>query len=305
MIRHAVLQLKPEKGQISKNLQHIAQALSELRSYKPQVAVLPEAFLMGYFLQGGVRELAMTREELAERLEAIYQSLSWGEPLDLIVGFYELDSGVYYNSAAYFELGGRGLLHVHRKVFLPTYGVFDEERYISRGSRIQAFDTRYGRVALLICEDFWHSITGTIAALDGAEIIYVPSASPARGFAGGEPANVTRWKSLCQAVAAEHGVYVVLSSLVGLEAGKGLAGGSVVAGPEGNLLAQAPAFEEAALIAEIDLERLAPVRYDNPLLPDLEGGLPLLMNDLQRVMSQPGKTGKALRIAHAKKAERV
>jgi predicted amidohydrolase len=164
MIRHAVLQLKPEKGQIRKNLQHIAQALSELRSYKPQVAVLPEAFLMGYFLQGGVRELAMTREELSERLGVMYQSLDWGEPLDLIVGFYELDSGVYYNSAAYFELGGRGLLHVHRKVFLPTYGVFDEERYISRGNRIQAFDTRYGRVALLICEDFWHSLTATIAA---------------------------------------------------------------------------------------------------------------------------------------------
>lgn len=76
------------------------------------------------------------------------------------------------------------MVHVHRKVFLPTYGVFDEERYLARGRRVEAFRTRFGRAALLICEDFWHSITATIAALDGAEVIYVPSASPARGFQG-------------------------------------------------------------------------------------------------------------------------
>lgn len=288
MTRHAVLQLQPKKGHLEHNFERIGQALQDLRPHQPQVVVLPEAYCSGYFLQGGVREVALSQNQLETRLHQLYQSLSWEGMLDLVVGFYEVEHGVYYNSAAYLELGGRGLLHVHRKVFLPTYGVFDEERYISRGGRVQAFDTRFGRAAILICEDFWHSATATIAALDGAQTLYVPSASPARGFAGTEPANVIRWKSLTQAVAAEHGVYVVLSSLVGFEAGKGLVGGSVVTGPEGNLLAQAPVFEEAALLASIDLERIAPVRYDNPLLPDLEAGLPLLLPDLNRVLGRSG-----------------
>src|SRR5439155_811777 len=74
-----------------------------------------------------------------------------------------------------------GVKHVHRKVFLPTYGVFDEERFVERGHEVRAFDTRFGRAAILICEDAWHSLTATIAALDGAQLLILPSASPARG----------------------------------------------------------------------------------------------------------------------------
>jgi len=287
MVRHAIVQLAPEKGQIRRNLARLEAALAELVEDRPEVVVLPEAFPTGYFLQGGVRELAMTVRELEEAVTALHRRV-WEGPLDLVIGFYEKDEreGAYYNAAAYFELGGRGLLHLHRKVFLPTYGVFDEERYLSRGGRVAAFDTRFGRAAILICEDFWHSITSTIAALDGAEVIYVPSASPARGFYGPLPANVERWRELARSIAAEHGLYVVLASLVGSEAGKGMSGGSLVASPEGRLLAEAPVFEEAALVLDLDLDRIPPVRYDNPMLADLKSGLPLLWDDLKRVVEE-------------------
>ncbi len=287
MVRHAVLQLAPEKGQVRRNLARLEAALAEIAEDAPEVVVLPEAYPTGYFLQGGVRELALAADELAERLEAIRRRV-WEGPLDLVVGFYERDEreGAYYNAAAYFELGGRGRVHLHRKVFLPTYGVFDEERYLSRGHEVRAFDTRFGRAAILICEDFWHSITSTLAALDGAEVIYVPSASPARGFFGPRPANVERWRELSKSIAAEHGLYVVLASLVGSEAGKGMSGGSLVASPEGRILVEAPVFEEAALVVDLDFERLTPVRYDNPMLADLRSGLPLLWNDLRRVVEE-------------------
>ena len=268
-VRHAVLQFRPERSRLRESLARLRAHLEALRPHAPQVVVLPEAALTGYFLQGGVRELALTRHEL----------------LELLVGFYERDEGAYYNSAAYLELPHR-VVHVHRKVFLPTYGVFDEERYLARGRRVEAFRTRFGRAALLICEDFWHSITATIAALDGAEVIYVPSASPARGFQGGYPENVARWRTLAQAVAAEHGLYVVVASLVGFEGGKGMSGGRLVVGPDGRILAEAPLFEEAALLFPLDRERIPPVRYDSPLLSDLEAGLPLLLSDLQRVLGR-------------------
>ena len=284
-VRHAVLQFRPEKSRLRESLARLRAHLEALRPHAPQVVVLPEAALTGYFLQGGVRELALTRHELLELLVGVYEKVGWEGVLDVVVGFYERDEGAYYNSAAYLELPHR-VVHVHRKVFLPTYGVFDEERYLARGRRVGAFRTRFGRAALLICEDFWHSITATIAALDGAEVIYVPSASPARGFQGGYPENVARWRTLAQAVAAEHGLYVVVASLVGFEGGKGMSGGSLVVGPDGRILAEAPLFEEAALLFPLDRERIPPVRYDSPLLSDLEAGLPLLLSDLQRVLGR-------------------
>ncbi|MEN2982378.1 MAG: nitrilase-related carbon-nitrogen hydrolase [Thermus sp.] len=286
MARHALLQFRPEKARLRENLSRLAEHLKALRPHAPEVVVLPEAALTGYFLQGGVRELALTRFELLELLSGVYQQAGWEDLglLDLVVGFYERDEGAYYNSAAYLELPHR-IVHVHRKVFLPTYGVFDEERYLARGRRVEAFPTRFGRAAILICEDFWHSVTAAIAALDGAEVIYVPSASPARGFQGERPENVERWRTLARAVAAEHGLYVILASLVGFEAGKGMSGGSLVVGPEGRILAEAPLFEEAALLFHLDRERIPPVRYDSPLLSDLEAGLPLLLPDLKRVLN--------------------
>ncbi|MBW6395860.1 beta-ureidopropionase [Thermus sp. SYSU G05001] len=287
MIRHAVLQFRPEKARVKENLARLAERLEALRPRAPEVVVLPEAALTGYFLQGGVRELALTRHELLELLSGVHRAVGWEGLLDVVVGFYERDEGAYYNSAAYLELPHR-VVHVHRKVFLPTYGVFDEERYLARGRRVEAFNTRFGRVAILICEDFWHSITAAIAALDGAEAIYVPAASPARGFQGERPENVERWRTLARAVAAEHGVYVVLSSLVGFEGGKGMSGGSLAVGPEGRILAEAPLFEEAALLFDLDPGRIPPVRYDSPLLSDLEAALPLLLPDLERVLGKGG-----------------
>ena len=101
------------------------------------MVVLPEAALTGYFLQGGVRELALTRHVLLELLVGVYEKVGGEGVLDVVVGFYERDEGAYYNSAAYLELPHR-VVHVHRKVFLPTYGVFDEERYLARKSRARA-----------------------------------------------------------------------------------------------------------------------------------------------------------------------
>jgi len=285
MVRHALLQLKPQKGRIGRNLEHLQHALLELRDERIDVAVAPEAYPTGYFLQGGVRELALTADELVERLTA-WHAEHYQEPLDLVIGFYERDGGSYHNAAAYLELGGRGLVHLHRKIFLPTYGVFDEERFLDRGHELTSFETRFGRAALLICEDFWHTVTATTVALQGAQIVYVPSASPARGFGAAAPANVERWETLARAVSGEHGLYVALASLVGSEAGKLMSGGSLIAGPEGEVLARAPEFEEAALVADVDLDRIPPVRYDNPMLADLKAGLPLIFPELRRVVEE-------------------
>ena len=198
--------------------------------------VAPETALTGYFLEGGVRDLALSADQLFDDLAGQHRDAK-APPFDVALGFYEVHQNRLYNSAIYATLGGpdAGIRHVHRKVFLPTYGVFDEERFVEAGRSVQAFDTPWGRAAILICEDAWHSFTPMLAALDGAQLIIVPSASPARGpvpgrrRSPGRPASLGRWSRIVQDIAGEHGVYVALAQLVGFEGGKAFAGGSIVA----------------------------------------------------------------------------
>src|SRR4029079_6638724 len=135
-----------------------------------------------------------------------------GPPIDVCIGFYEVWRNKLYNSALYLSLGEATPLvrHVHRKVFLPTYGLFDEERFVERGHDIRAFDTPWGRAAILICEDAWHSLSGTIAALEGAQLACLSWAARAGGVWPREdaipgPASVARWERLVRDVAEEHG----------------------------------------------------------------------------------------------------
>jgi NAD+ synthetase len=208
-------------------------------------------------------------------------------PVDVAIGFYEVFQNHFYNSCLYASLGGKdaGVRHVHRKVFLPTYGVFDEERFVDRGREIRAFDTRWGRAAVLICEDAWHSLSGTIAALQGAQLVIVPSASPARGTGMDEegtrlPASVVRWERILRGIADEHGVWVAFASLVGFEGGKGFPGGSVVVSPAGEIVLRGPLFEEAVLTYDVDFEEITRARAEAPLLADLELNLPHLIKTL-------------------------
>jgi NAD+ synthase (glutamine-hydrolysing) len=215
--------------------------------------------------------------------------------LDVALGFYEVHGNRLYNSGLYATLGGSdaGIRHIHRKIFLPTYGVFDEERFVEAGRSVQAFDTRWGRAAMLICEDAWHSFTPMLAALDGAQLIIIPSASPARGVVtsddtAGRPVSLARWARLAQDISGEHGVYVALPQLVGFEGGKAFPGGSILAGPRGDILAQAPVFQEAIIPAVLDFEEITRARADLPLLADLEMRLPHLLGSLHHARREKG-----------------
>jgi NAD+ synthetase len=289
VFRLAVAQFKPVKGSYPDNVARVGRLLSDLASRPdpPDLVALPESAMTGYLLEGGVRDLAVSAGTLFEDLSTEHARSGAG-PVDLVAGFYERWRGHLYNSALYATLGGptAGVIHVHRKVFLPTYGVFDEERFVEAGLVVRAFDTRLGRMAVMICEDAWHSLTPTIAALDGAQVILIPSASPARGTHPLEetlsrPANVSRWERIARYVAEEHGVWVAVSHLVGFEGGKGFAGGSVIATPRGEVAQRGPLWEEAVVEAAVDLEEVGRARADLPLLSDLETRLPHLVEGLK------------------------
>lgn len=280
----AIAQFRPTKGDPSATLDDLESTLHRALELepRPRLVVFPEAALTGYFLEGGVREHAWPAGRLFRELRERYARVAdASEPLDVAIGFYEVHERRVYNGALYARLGGEtpGIQHVHRKVFLPTYGVFQEDRFVEAGSRVAAFPTEWGRCALLICEDAFHSITPTLAALDGAEAILIHSASPARGAHPGPglPGNLERWDRLASAIAAEHGVYVVVSQLVGFEGGKGFPGGSVAFMPGGRRLARAPLWKDAVVPARLEMEEVFAARVEEPLLADLEAAWPRLL----------------------------
>ncbi len=288
MLRLALAQFRPTKGAWAETLADAGRVLREAAALPapPDVVVFPESALSGYFLEGGVRDVARAAPALFDELAAVHRDAGLA-PVDVVIGFYETWRNRLHNSALYATLGGpeAGIRHVHRKVFLPTYGVFDEERFVEAGREVRAFDTRWGRAAMLVCEDAWHSLLPTIAALDGAQVIFVVSATPARGLTpggdgGARPANLERWERLATGAAAEPGCFVAVAQLVGFEGGKGFVGGSLVAGPDGELLARADVFEPALLPVELDLGAITRARADAPFLADLEIKLPHLLESL-------------------------
>jgi predicted amidohydrolase len=283
----AMVQFAPRKGDVKANLAALADAFATLkrdRAGLADVVVFPETCLSGYFVEGGVRELALSANEAVALINAS-ASKACGKthrPFDVVVGFYESDGGKLYNSALYATLGSKPKLHhVHRKMFLPTYGVFDEERFVSRGSSVAAFDVPYGRAAILICEDACHSLATTVAALQGAHILFIPSASPGRGLEDAEPANVRMWRDIMRVTAAEHGIFIAYAGLLGFEGGKGFTGASRVVGPLGDLRAEAPFDAPAILRTKIQMEDINIARAALPMLGDLEANLAELAAQLQ------------------------
>src|SRR5204863_1008506 len=293
-IRIALSQFRPNKGEYAENVARIGAVIAQAAQLDPRPAlvIFPETATSGYFVEGGVKELAVTAGTLARDLTAAYQ----GPAIDVVVGFYERFQNHIYNSALYVTLGKKRpeVRHVHRKVFLPTYGVFDEERFVDRGQDgVRSFETGWeggGKAAILICEDAWHSLAATVAALEGAQLVIVPSASPARGLGEPEdeacegetlPASVVRWERIVRGIAEEHGVFVALANLVGFEGGKGFPGASAVIDPTGRVIARGPLFEEALLTADVDLDSLTTARSDSPLLADLQSALPVLIKGLK------------------------
>ena len=300
MLRLAIAQIRPHKGAYQQNLCRLGSLFREVGGWAepPDLVVGPETALTGYFLEGGVRDLAITADQLFDDLSQEHAEAGI-PPLDVALGFYEVHGNRFYNSGMYATLGGSsaGIRHIHRKIFLPTYGVFDEERFVEAGRSVQAFDTQWGRAALLICEDAWHSFTPMLAALDGAQLIIVPSASPARGVVAsddtaGRPVSLARWSRLAQDIAGEHGVYLALPQLVGFEGGKAFPGGSILAGPRGDLLVQGPVFQETVIPAVLDFEEITRARADLPLLADLEMRLPHLLGSLHAARRGSGGAGQ-------------
>jgi NAD+ synthase (glutamine-hydrolysing) len=277
-LKVGLAQISPFLGDVPRNLGLHLERIEQAKAQGVQLLCFPELSLTGYVLRDLVPAVAM---KAAEDNPVLADLLSISHALDLLVSFVEEDQRHrYYIAAAYLSQGR--IAHVHRKVYLPTYGMFEEARFLAAGDRFRAFDSRFGRMGMLICEDFWHMSAPYALWMDGADILLLVSASPGRGLSPDAALGSSRSVEIInQTYATFLTGFVLHCNRVGFEDGLNFWGGSTIFGPDGKLVAQAPYFEEALLTATLDLGALRRVRQQLPLLRDERPGL--LCRELERI----------------------
>jgi len=247
----ALAQIAPTLGNIATNLDLHLDLIEKARRAKADILVFPELSLTGYKLRDLVERAALN-PQTSKTFKKLREA---GRDLDMVVGFVEekpQERGQFYNSAAFLHKGS--ILHIHRKVFLPNSGMFEELRFFAQGRNIRAFDSPWGRSGMLICRDFLHLNANYLLFADGAEISITISAAPGRGVAGEKGFATSRmWELIGETVARLTTSVVIYCNRVGFEDGAAFAGGSFIFDPYGHKVAQAPYFDPAFLLAEIDL----------------------------------------------------
>jgi predicted amidohydrolase len=262
-IRIAIAQCAPALGAFRRNLDMHRQWIGRARDAGARLVIFPELSLTGYYLKDLAADVACAADDpqLAPIAEA-------SRDIDISAGFVERSADAKLHIAQGHWSGGK-LVHVHRKVYLPTYGIFDDGRYFGPGDRFEPYRWAGGTTGVAICEDLWHVSTPYLYAAAGATIVLAPSASPGRGVAeGGDLGTAESCRLMDRFYASYLTLYVVYVNRVGHEDGIAFWGGSEIVAPDGTVAARAAEFDEELLIGEIDPELVARERARNPLLRD-------------------------------------
>ncbi|HEX2205135.1 MAG TPA: nitrilase-related carbon-nitrogen hydrolase [Longimicrobium sp.] len=282
-LRVRVEQMACAAGEPEVNLGRIARAQEEAGREGVHLLVTPELSATGYDVRDRVHALALPTSDRP------YPSLAKGP--DVVVGTVERDAAfVPYNAGLH--LRGGAVLHRHRKLYLPTYGMFDEGRWFGRGERVRAYDAGGGwRIGLIVCEDLWHPALTWLLAADGAHLILVQTAAAGRGAleggaGGGRFASWDAWEHLARAAAVAYGVYVVVANQAGADGPLVYAGGSMIVGPGGEMLARGDDLAEDRPTADLSLDAVAAAR--RPYSHARDDDPRLVLREVQRLVEGRG-----------------
>jgi len=276
-MRVALVQMQPELGDLEGNLASACRLITRAREGGADLVVLPELCLTGYAVGRVDDDLALP----ADHPSLLALAAASGDA-GVLLGFQEDSGRSSHNSAAYYE--GGLLRHVHRKLYLPTYGIFDERKHFSPGQAMRAFTTRWGRMATLICNDAWQPQLPFLAVHDGAQVLLVPTSS-AQSLFPQHYDSESYWRDLTRFYGRMYQSYVVFVNRVGSEGDLHFWGGSHVVDPWGQVIAEAE-DGETVLLAEIDLARVRRRRREVPLVR--EARLALLAREIHRLVDEGG-----------------
>ena len=275
-MRLALAQTAPTLGDPDKNLAVAEREIDAAVAQGADLVVFPELAVHGYALGSVGGDLSVPVSD--ERLAALST-----RGADVVIGFHEDGGTRSYNSAAY--LSGGAVTHNHRKLFLPNYLTWEERKHVAPGQTMRAYDNRFGRTATLICNDAWQSVLPWLAVQDGAEVLVVPTNSAA-GLNPSLIDPIAYWDELLRFIARMQQCWVVFVNRVGEECGARFWGGSRVIDPTGQVVAAAPSYESALVLAEIDVLESRRTRRAVPLVR--EARLSLIGREVERLIAQGG-----------------
>ena len=244
----ALAQTKPRLGDLRWNLDRHLEIAGQAAKDGRSIVLFPELSLTGYSVRDLNSELALRVDDtLLNPIKDFSRKISIG-----VGAVVKDENGGLRNALIYFEDGL--IKKVHYKIYLPTYGIFEEQRYFIPGRKVEAFDSKFGRVGLLICEDLWHVSLPYILALQGAKLILGVAASPTRLSGSSEThagfvVNSEQHKSFARLLS----VYLAFVNRVGFEDGVNFWGGSEIVSPHGEPVATADLYDEALIHADIDM----------------------------------------------------
>jgi predicted amidohydrolase len=266
-------------GDTEKNLRRAKEVVAQAKDRGTDLAVFPELSLSGYALGELGDDVAIEAQS-----EPIISLAEAAGEMAVVVGFCEEGQRFQtYNSAAYIE--GGALRHLHRKLYLPNYRIYEERKHYNPGQSMRAFDTRFGRMAMLICNDAWQPFLPFIAVQDGAQVLIIPANSGSypypelldtRGY----------WRGITRFYARMLESYVIFVNRVGKQDNLIFWGYSHVVDPWGTVVAEAPVHEEALITVDIDLGNVRRRRREVPLVK--EARLALLARELNRLAEEGG-----------------
>lgn len=278
-MRVALAQVAPVLGDVDANFELARQAIRDAKEEGADLIVFPELAMTGYSLGQVSDEVSI--EATDPRLTELAEEAG---NVSVVMGFHEDGAGVRtYNSAAYLEDGN--LVHLHRKLYLPTYGIFEERKHFSPGQNMRAFGTRHGRMAMLICNDAWQPTLGFLAVQDFARVLLIPTNSADSRFPG-DLDTTEYWRDITEFFGRMYECYVVFVNRVGSEGDLNFWGNSHVVDPWGKTIAEAPLRKETVLTADLDLQSVLRRRRKVPLLK--EARLSLLNRELHRLAEEGG-----------------
>ena len=279
----ALAQIDPVLGNLARNVEKHLLMADKAVAAGAQLVVFPELSLTGYSVKDMHWDLAVNVERDTSPIRGLVEK---SKSISIVAGVVEEGpSFSIFNSALFFENGE--VRSVHRKTFPPTYGMFEEMRYFSRGSSVRAFDTKLGRLGVLICEDLWHVSLPYILANDGAQVIITLVASPTRVGGAGEKLEIAVVNSENhKAYARLLSIYLAFCNRVGYEDGVNFWGGSEVVGPDGGIVSAAKLFDEDMIVADIDEDEVRRARRFSRHFLDEDRGL--VLRELKRIEAARG-----------------
>ncbi len=252
----AIGQIDTVLGDVEKNVKKLEHYSDKAIEEKCDLIVFPELAACGY----GLRDLVYTSSRTPD--DSVFLNLKErSNYIDIVFGFAQKENGYFYNSSMYLSAGE--IINIHKKRFLPDYGMFEEQRYFSPGETIESFKTKFGKTTILICEDAFHMSSHHQAFRNQTELLITLSASPF--WSDHTSMKWEMWKNVCRTSAQLNGYFVVFSNRVGFEDGVGFFGKSFIVNPKGHIMKEASFIKEELFIGEIDLRDIERARLFMPI----------------------------------------